>query len=113
MNTVAKVPQLVTDIIGGKILRRNVSEVVNRHGINLTQFLILTDIKNNEYTTVTNIARELDSNVPLITMSSRNLIQDGIITANRDKRDRRIKTLSMTQRGTELLINIGNDLEEL
>jgi len=87
---------------------KRLREVANRElktfHINTTQWLILGILfdKPGDHK-VSNIARDLQVEVPLITTLAHPLMMSGFVEQHADRKDRRSKPLSITQEGIDLM----------
>ena len=71
--------------------------------LNKLDFRILNILKENEYISANEIAKNLDLSRPRITVSINELSNKGFIEINKDKNDKRKYNINITNKGDEYL----------
>ena len=80
----------------------------NLHKIELTssQIKVLATFSEREYYTMTELSQVLSVTLPTMTAMVDRLIQSGLVTRERDEKDRRVVQVRLTQEGKNIIHNL-------
>ena len=88
---------------------RRVSQIYDRHlepsGLTITQFGLLAYIASTDGTTIGALAEKLAMDPTTLTRNLRPLIRDGLVLHEPDRRDRRVRCVSLSAAGREAYTN--------
>lgn len=97
--------------IAYKCIRDSVNSVLTRFDLNSTQWMILGALYEQAVgLRMTDIAHDLQVEVPLITTLVQPLARKGLVRSHRGKADRRTKPLALTMDGQKLVRQIETTL---
>jgi MarR family transcriptional regulator for hemolysin len=100
-------------VITYKKLQTRINGVLKQYGLNMTQWIILGRLReNNNGLRTTDLARFIHVEVPLITMVSQPLLGRGLIDTSRSASDKRAKLLKLTDRANDLMEDVENRLQK-
>jgi DNA-binding MarR family transcriptional regulator len=98
-------------VVAYKNIRDTINSVLNRFDLNTMQWIILgTLYENATGLRITDIAKSLQVEVPLITTLASPLMREGLVSNRVSKTDRRSKPLALTPRGKEAVGQIEAEL---
>jgi DNA-binding MarR family transcriptional regulator len=84
---------------------RRVSQIYDRHlepcGLTITQFGLLAHLAATDGTTIGGLAEKLAMDPTTLTRNLRPLIRDGLVVHEPDRRDRRVRCVSLSVAGRE------------
>lgn len=84
---------------------RRVSQIYDRHlepsGLTITQFGLLAYLASTDGTTIGALAEKLAMDPTTLTRNLRPLIRDGLVVHEPDRRDRRVRCVSLSTAGRE------------
>lgn len=87
--------------------------LVEVHGLTTMQSRVLLAINECPEPTVGNISKIIDVSSPNASNMCKKLEQEGFIQRIRSSKDERVVVLKLTQKGTETLLQINNDLKNI
>ncbi len=87
----------------GNLMTTRVEEVFADHEITFAQWLVLMKLRDGIATTAAEIARDMCHDSGALTRIIDQLAQRGLLERQRGQEDRRTMTLSLTERGLEIV----------
>ena len=100
-------------VVGYRVIQAEVSELLNKHGINTSQWIILGWLYDHvDGMRITAIAEVLEVEVPLITALIQPIEQQGLIMLKTDPTDRRAKLATLTKAGVDLVKKLEPTLHQ-
>lgn len=94
-----------------KRIRSAVNTVLHRFDLNATQWMILGVLYESATgLRITDIAHSLEVEVPLITRLAQALRKDGLVQRKLSSKDKRIRPLSLTDHGKEVVADVEQQL---
>lgn len=103
--------QALLEAVAHKTLRQHSSQVLKRHGLNATQWIILGYLSEHaKGMRVTDLADLLRVEVPLVTIVTRPLSARGLVAARAHRKDKRSKLLRLTDAARLLIPEIEAEL---
>lgn len=94
-----------------RILQFHITKVVKNFDINVIQWFILGKIYESQEVTSAEIAELLKVEPPLITNLTDGLVEMKLIAKNPSKNDKRLKILTLTQRGRNHIGRVEKSLQ--
>jgi MarR family transcriptional regulator for hemolysin len=100
-------------VITYKKLQTKINSVLKQYGLNMTQWIILGRLRENDKgLRTTDLARFIHVEVPLITMVSQPLMGRGLINTSQSANDKRAKLLKITDRANDLMEDVENRMQK-
>lgn len=87
-------------------------EVLRRHGLTPPSWKVLGLVHNASDVRSTDIAKALDVKLPLVSRILTQLEDEGLVKQKRHMKDRRVKLIGVTRKGTQKLEKIETDVRE-
>jgi DNA-binding MarR family transcriptional regulator len=94
-----------------RVLQDYVSKEIKKFGINTTQWFILGQISQVKTIRPADIAGMLKVEAPLITSLADDLVNKGLVNKKLDSKDKRVRLLGLTKKGTQLVPKIESNLQ--
>ncbi|MXY15555.1 MAG: winged helix-turn-helix transcriptional regulator [Acidobacteria bacterium] len=88
-----------------------VRDEVEPHGINPLEFAVLRALQYSETSTATQLARLLTADPTRISRAVNNLVSGRLLRRRRERSDRRVVTLEMTDEGVDLVRDLSQRVE--
>lgn len=110
-NVLPTYKKMMMQVVAYRRIRGIVSNVLRRFDLNTTQWMILGVLY--ESTTglrITDIARSVEVEVPLITRLARTLKAAGLIENRPSLKDKRAKPLGLTEQGQAMIARVEREL---
>lgn len=110
-NVLPTYKKMMMQVVAYRRIRGIVSNVLRRFDLNTTQWMILGVLY--ESTTglrITDIARSVEVEVPLITRLARTLKAAGLIENRASLKDKRAKPLGLTEQGQAMIARVEREL---
>lgn len=82
------------------------------HGFTTSQCYALLEIYKSGNLTMNEISEKMNLNTSTMTRILDNLVRDRFVQRNRDESDRRIVIISLTERGREMAMRLGNTVND-
>jgi DNA-binding MarR family transcriptional regulator len=99
------------EVIAFKKLQLKVNEVLNRYNLNTSQWILLGTLHEHlRGTRVTDLAHDMQVEVPFVTMLAQPLQREGLVGSASQSKDRRVRLLTLTKQGHERVQSIEREL---
>jgi MarR family transcriptional regulator for hemolysin len=103
----------ILQVVAYRRIRTAVNGVLNRFDLNTTQWMMLSVLYESATgLRITDIARSLEVEVPLITRLSRSLIKAGLVESKSNTGDKRTKPVGLTPAGQKVIGKVDKELQK-
>lgn len=103
----------ILQVVAYRRIRLAVNSVLNRFDLNTTQWMMLSVLYESATgLRITDIARSLEVEVPLITRLSRSLIKAGLVESKSNTGDKRTKPVGLTSAGQKVIGRVDKELQK-